>query len=287
MIFLQNADLKVSLLDPSAGPEGDRDRLGSRYCAGGYVWQVEGARGPLLSGPFYPGETTRFDGQGAPEVFLTAIGQDTAKVGEEVCVIGVGTVLRESPVEPFHVRDNPTVTRFAEWAVRTGSGTAEFRAEQEFGGRRLELTRLVSLRGRTLVSETRLTNTGMMPVVFRWFAHPFFPVRERLTRFSLPASMPPNPALSFSADGTLRRNPSYDWAKGFYQPLDMAYGRPLAAEQFHPLGTVRIECDFPLAWMPVWGNANTYSFEPFHEVTVAPGETAAWSIRYDFPEASA
>ena len=66
MLQLKNADLSVAILDP-ANPA-DQKHLGTRYCWGGYIWQVTDATaGPLLAGAEWPVKNPiPFNGQGLP-----------------------------------------------------------------------------------------------------------------------------------------------------------------------------------------------------------------------------
>lgn len=283
MFHLDNAGIRVSILDPIA----DRKHIGTRYCAGGYIWQVsDGAKGDLFSGPFHPDPNPpAFDGQGLPEAFEIALGGSSAKVGEDVWVIGVGRVRRESPTRPFHVRNNPTIMELAPWKTVHAGGMLTMTSRQNFKDWDLHLERKIVLKGRTLISATSIRNQGKADAPIRWFAHPFFPhAGMAVGKVSLDCEFPfwvPVAGGFRIENGMLSRNPDHDWKAGCYQLLNLPFGGPLEITQKHPsLGEVKIECRFPLAWMPLWANANTVSFEPYYHTVLHPGNQTEWSIRY-------
>ena len=280
MLSLEDADLTVRILDPVT----DAAKLGSRYCSGGYVWQVEDARhGALFSGPCFPSpKPPPFDGQGLPEVFETALGQDRAEVGDDVWVIGVGRVRRESSNAPFHVRDNPTVVERAIWDTEVSRRRVTMRSREAFSDFELALERTVSLDGRTLTSSTVLTNLGKREIPVRWFAHPFFPwPGADCFRTSLEMSLPENPGFLTNPRGFVERRPEHDWKKGCYVVPKVALGGELEVVQKHPLvGEIHAACRFPLAWLALWVNDRTVSFEPFHQTLLAPGARSDWAIEY-------
>ena len=284
MYTLEGGALAVSILDPVA----DQVRLGSRYCVGGYIYQVtDSAQGVLFTGPQYPKPyPDTFDGQGAPDMFFTPLGAEEAAVGDEVGVIGVGLVKRTSAIEPFSVRHNPEVSEFLSWQVETGSNTITMRTEQRFHSWAYQLTRRVTLEGRTVHSFTEIESTGdtMLPV--RWFAHPFFPLTpDRVyCHFSIPVSMPENAGYFINEQGFICQKPAHDWQRGFYQALD--YSKPaggITITQKHPgVGEVITTTDFAPDYLPVWSNANTFSIEPYFDAQLSQGQTAAWRISYTF-----
>jgi hypothetical protein len=282
MFVLEGGGLALTILDPHA----DSAKLGSRYCSGGYVWQVTDARhGPLLSGPRFPdAEPPVFDGQGLPEVFETALGQDTAKVGEDVWVIGVGRVRRESAVRPFHVRDNPTVVERVPWSVERGAQSITMRSHETFREFEFALARTVSLEERTLTSSTTLENVGALALPLRGFAHPFFPwAGSECFRASLACELPKNPGFSLNEHGVVERRAEHDWARGCYVVPRVALGGELHVTQQHPaLGELNVSCLFPLAGLALWGNERTVSFEPFHATVLEPRGSSTWSVEYRF-----
>ncbi|HMD67958.1 MAG TPA: hypothetical protein VKF42_03700 [Chitinivibrionales bacterium] len=283
MIKLENSDLTVEIIDPA----GDRHLLGSRYCTGGYIFQIsDNRKGNLLSGPtFGSGSYCAFDGQGAPEVFLTALNEDKAKVGEAVVVLGVGVVTRTSPVVPFHARDNPVVEEFAPWDVDRRAGKIVMRTRQVFDKWDISIVRTVVLRGRTVVSATMLSNSGKAAFPLRWFPHPFFPLSgdRAACRFDFPVFIPDNQGYFLNSQGVVELKQEYDWAKGLYQPLVVENPVPFSAEQLHPLvGRVSVLCDYVPSFLPVWANDRTFSFEPYLEKLVNSGQEISWRVEYTF-----
>jgi hypothetical protein len=288
MLTLANDQLEVSILDPNE----DQVRLGSRYVVGGYAYEVGDRRlGVITAGPEYPESAFPpvFDGQGLPEAFPTFLwdGVETAAPnalptpGTEMLIIGVGQARSTTP-ERF--RKMP-VDRWCAWQIVPTEQSVVMKTSQAFRGWALDLTREVTLEHRTIVSLTSFANVGDEPIHFRWFAHPFFPNPwGECCKFNLPISCAQNVGYELHDNGWIYVKTDHAWdLVGHFQPLPFESVERMVAFQRHPkLGILTATASFTPSWLPIWGNKNTFSFEPYLELTVAPGRESSWSMTYDF-----
>jgi hypothetical protein len=286
MFQLRHGQLTVDLLDPAA--PADRARLGTRYCWGGYIWQVRDAQaGPLLAGPEWPDPTPiAFNGQGLPESFRHAefgTGRPLILENNRGFIIGIGDVA-------LNMAGELAVEQPCAWTITPGADAVEFCTAQSGHGHACQLTRRIALAGRTLTSSTRLANTGARPLPLHWFAHPFFALADRLLTCGLPANwgMADNVGYTLDAQHRLafqRRFLHRD--DGHFEQLRVGSGTPLRAVLSHPrLTQIVFTTDFTPDTCPVWGNGNTWSIEPYIMSELAPGATRAWTLRYEFGPAT-
>ena len=282
MILLSNDSLSVTLLDP----ERDRDRMGPRFCTGGYIYQVEDHDlGPLLSGPEYPTERPSvINGQGLPEVFQYTCYTEEKEVPEKKLIIGVGLVENQQRHTATQLHFQSRVEQFCRWDIKKNAEFVAMETEQNYAGWELRLRRVVSLAGRVLTSKVILENTGTIELPFRWFAHPFFPIAGGLKccKITPEPGLPENEAFLLDDDRYIAMNPRHAWPRGHYQLLGGS-GTVFAASCKHPrLNSIEVRGDFPVMKIAVWANDRTFSVEPFCASTLTPGGTAQWSIAHTF-----
>jgi hypothetical protein len=271
MFTLKNDSLTVSILDPVA----DRDRFGTRYCTGGYIFQVADDKlGNLLSGPTYPDSFNWFDGQGIPDAFNKHPLADPGENATTALIIGIGMC---------DLAQNK-VTAFCEWDVQASPARIAFQTSQSHQTFGLAFTRTVSLEERTVRSHNRIVNTGKLPIPINWFPHPFYPQpnTDALCKLNIPVTFPENPGFEQRDNGFISRK-GWPWTNGFYQALNHTAHTPLTLFQKHPvLGLVGATCSYVPSFFPIWGNPNTFSWEPFYERTLAPNQETTWWIDYEF-----
>lgn len=271
MFKLKNETLEVAILDPIA----DQERFATRYCTGGYIFQITDAiHGDLLSGPTYPDDFDAFNGQGIPDAFNKMPLKDPHDSSSTALIVGIGHCDLKAD----------SVTDFCRWRVEQVETSIEMSTAQTNGNSSLELTRTVSLYERTIRSNTVLRNTGKRPIPINWFPHPFYPQpgTDELCRFNIAVTFPENDGFELAESGFIRRK-GWPWQKGHYQALDHQAQSNLVVFQKHPkVGLVAATFSYVPDFFPIWGNTITFSWEPFYERTVAPGQTTSWWIDYEF-----
>lgn len=272
MIEIANDELVVTLLDANQ----DRHLLGTRYCAGGYIFQIEDAKlGPLLSGPTYPEAFDWYNGQGIPDSFAATPLYPRRGEDPSVLVLGVGLCKR----------DLSDVLRFDDWRVdSSGTRSVVYAVSHRIDDLEVLISRSVMLVERTVISSTTVTNSSEHQFTFSWFPHPFFPPppSAELVRFAAPVTVPEGGPYELSANGFISRKRELS-VEGDYAALAHEAARGLTIMQRHPqLGLVAAEIDFVPTLLPVWGNTRTFSWEPHHDRSLAAGESSSWNVSYHF-----
>lgn len=280
MLYLHNQELTVSILDPI----NDQDRLGPRFCTGGYIYQVADAmHGPLFSGPEFPVDRPAVvNGQGLPEVFQFTLYDDEREVEGEKLIIGVGIVDKCEPALPYNLFTNSRTKSYCKWQMTSSENCIRMETTQSYKQWSLHLTREVRLTGRTVSSLTQIKNLGAV-MTFRWFAHPFFLLNPdwRCSQFLMLMQLPANPAYWINNQKCLEMNPAHNWREGYFQLLENCQNEKFSAIQFHPLlQQLRVAGDFPLLKVAIWANDRTFSFEPFYQDIVPTGEEKQWMLAY-------
>lgn len=270
MYTIGNTSLEVSVLDPLA----DRERFGTRYCTGGYIFRVaDRTLGDVMSGPTYPDSYNVFDGQGIPDAFhLSPLRPKDAAA--PALVIGIGTC---------DLTANKVV-EFAAWEVEAAASQIVMRTEASLEANGYRLERTVAVRERTVHAGVRLTNTGRSMIALRWYPHPFYPQpsTDELCRLNVPLALRDSPAYEMAPSGFIRRK-GWPWTEGKFLALDHDARDNLTVVQRHPLlGLVAATCSYVPAFFPIWGNPTTFSWEPYLERTLYAGQGLAWHIDYHF-----
>jgi hypothetical protein len=282
MYILKNPELEIQILDPV----NDRNFLGSRYCTGGYIYQVNDLKkGNLFSGPEFPNPNCSvFNGQGAPEVFVTAL-NDQCEAGKDVFVLGVGRVTRTSPINPFHVRDNPVVKEFCAWEINQYPDSIKMVSKIVFNQWNFIITKIITLNYRKIVSRTIFRNLSKNTIPILWYAHPFFPFPENLCacKITPQIDLSENAGYTINDYGYIALKKEYNWKKGLYQKIIYNSDDKLSVIQCHPfVENMSAECDFVPESIAIWSNDITFSFEPFYKKIIKEGEERSWGISYCF-----
>ncbi|MEO6005091.1 MAG: hypothetical protein ABIZ04_08125 [Opitutus sp.] len=282
MFHLANAELSVDLVDPAR----EQTLLGTRFCTGGFVWQVtDAAVGPLLTGPQWPNPSPDpFDSQGLPESFRhrTRDGRPLTWHGPRGVALGIGELETDAS-------GAVKVVAPCEWTVARRDAQVRFETRQNAAGFVYELVRTITLDGRALTSTSTLTNHGEAPLLLEWFAHPFFALNNGRATVTVPAEsrLADNPGFLLSGNVLTQKRRFEHYKDGH---MDFLHLPPKLSPTFrvdHPaLQSITLTASFAPSECLIWGNNVTFSIEPYQTLILAPGETREWNLRYDFGDVS-
>ena len=271
MYSIASDALTVSILDPAK----DQDRFGTRYCTGGYIFEVIDNRTGrnIMTGPTYPYDFHTFHGQGIPDTFNHIplyLPEDDMHL-----ILGIGKC---------DLKKN-CIVELCKWglALSTDQKSTIFTTRHKEGPYDLSIIRTISVEGTRITSKTRLQNHVNVVVPIEWYPHPFFPPRKDGRFFTVSdKSEFDNPTGYFEFDnGNIRRIFGVDQELSF-QPMKPGEN-PMVAEIHTDRGySCRMWTDYMSQFTPIWANNNTCSIEPYLNTVLFGNNSLEWTVTYEY-----
>lgn len=237
------------------------------------------------------------DAINGPAEEFVALGYNEAKPGETFVKIGVG-VLRRPDDKPYFFAQNYDIVNGGKRSVKSKKNQAEFTHELTddtgYGYRYTKTLRLVEGKPELLL-EHRLTNTGRKPIETSVYNHNFWIIDKEPTgpgvEIAFPYAIqaegkgfgeiikPQDKRLVYNRQLTKGENVYSGNVQG-YGPTAESYD--IRIENKKTGAGLRATADQPLEKLVFWACATTSCPEPYIRLKAAPGQTAAWTIRYEF-----
>jgi hypothetical protein len=289
-ITLRSSHLTVAIAAPGS------IYAGTRFDWTGFVTQVmlDGEHTFCMPESLEPGQGTGGIGLCNEFGIDQAIGYDDTLPGEAFPKLGIG-LLKRLDAEPYNFFRPYEIVGPFPIQVEATERVARFVVEPiDCRGYAVRLTKTLGVDGNWLETSYRLDNLGTNPIRTNEYCHNFLGIDHQpigpgyclrfpyqVTLQALP-HMPLQPILDLSGnDLTLTavpERPFYCRPLGFFQT-----GAPQWELIHLPSGVgLREYDDFAPMRVAVWGTAHVISAEVCVGIDVEPGETQAWTRRYEF-----
>jgi hypothetical protein len=275
---------------------------GARFDWSGVVWcliykghnyfGVWNPRSDPLTGNAITGPVNEFFGGDG----RTAIGYDQAKPGELFLKPAVG-VLRRIGAEPYSINGRYPIVDGGKWTVRAAKRGVTYRHELKSPlGIAYAYEKKLTLDAKepVLVLEYQMKNTGNGPIDIQVYNHDFFVLDDVRTGPDVTLTLPFAPTLDRPLQNGARLDGNrivYDreLADGETAAANISSGFSGTASDFHFIVEntrtgvgVEQSGDRPISKIVFWSNPKTVAPEAYVHLTIAPGATGRWSIRYRF-----
>jgi hypothetical protein len=269
---------------------------GTRFDWSGVVWclryqghhyfGVWNANSDPLSGNAITGPVEEF----------TALGYDQAKPGGLFVKPGVGVLRRVGP-ENYSFNGKYPMVDGGKWTVRTEKRRVTYRHNLKSPlGIAYAYEKRLTLDSKqpVLVLEHQLKNTGTEPIDIQVYDHDFFVIDGTRTGPDMTLHFPFAPTMDKPLLNGARvegQQVVYDreLADGQTAAANVTTGFSNSAADFHFVVEnsrtgvgVEESGDQPVTKIVFWSNPRTVAPEAYFHLTIAPGQTGRWSIRYRF-----